>query len=497
MKKSLDKGKKKRTYKKTYRTKHLTKRLACAGLAFAGAMCTTVHTSASDRMSGLSAADTSVTQSAGLTLEASEAESELLFMEAAETESETFLAEASETESETLLAEATGTEGETLLSEMSGTERETEENAVLSGESQDTTVSQDTAVSGSGDGVLTIPAELAAQIARLDGLVTEEETETETEPETETETEIETETEAIDENEQALQEFLKTIRLGEDFQIPMTMPEELGTLPGPVRYSCGTLSIGRAERVHPWQQEKTMEELETLVQAAVDGYDGVWSVYVKNLNTDESFVINDQPMKSASVMKLFIMGTVYTAFEEGELERTDEIMSLVNAMISYSDNPSSNQLLYILGDSSYANGIAKVNEFIQSHGYSEMTVEYNGFSNSATNSGNGINQVAAKDVGQLLEDIYRRTWMSRAVSNEMEEMLLDQHTRYKIPAGLPDDVLCANKTGEMSDTQNDAAIIYSDACDYILVVLSNGWSSTDTAITRISNLSALVYEYFN
>ncbi|MCD7716723.1 MAG: class A beta-lactamase-related serine hydrolase [Lachnospiraceae bacterium] len=347
------------------------------------------------------------------------------------------------------------------------------------------------------ESALTLPEELAAQIARLDGLEAETETETEAETETEMETETETEEETVDENEQALQGFLKSVRLGEDFQIPMAMPEEWGTLPGPVTYSCGQLSIGRAERVHPWQQVKSMEELESLVQETIDGYDGTWSVYVKNLNTDESFVINDQPMKSASVMKLFIMGTVYTAFEEGELERTDEIMSLVNAMISYSDNASSNQLLYILGDSSYADGIAKVNEFIQSHGYSEMTVEYNGFSNSATNSGNGINQVAAKDVGQLLEDIYRRTWMSRAVSNEMEEMLLDQHTRYKIPAGLPDDVLCANKTGEMSDTQNDAAIIYSDECDYILVVLSNGWSSTDTAISRIAELSALVYEYLN
>ncbi|MCD8022183.1 MAG: class A beta-lactamase-related serine hydrolase, partial [Lachnospiraceae bacterium] len=295
----------------------------------------------------------------------------------------------------------------------------------------------------------------------------------------------------------AIWAFLEEIQLGADFQIPMAMPDELGTLDGPVTYSCGRLSIGRAARVHTWQQEHTMEVLEKLIQSMIAEYDGTWSVYVKNLNTDESFVINDQPMKSASVMKLFIMGTVYEAIEEGELERTDEIMSLMNAMISYSDNTSSNQLLYILGDSSYADGIAKVNEFIQSHGYSEMTVEYNGFSNDATNSGNGINQVAAKDVGQLLEDIYRRTWMSRAVSNEMEEMLLAQHTRTKIPAGLPDDVLCANKTGEMSGTENDAAIIYSDACDYILVVLTNDVSDSGKAISRIASLSEMVYEFFN
>ncbi|MCC8067531.1 MAG: class A beta-lactamase-related serine hydrolase [Clostridiales bacterium] len=349
---------------------------------------------------------------------------------------------------------------------------------------------------------LTIPPELEEVLAEMTGIETESESETEISSEaangadSEAETEADSEMNSREETE-ALKEFLKDVQLGEDFQIPMVMPAELGKLkPGNI-YHCGRLSAKRSERIHSWQQEKTMESLEEQLRAILETYDGTWSVYVKRLDTNESFVINDQPMKSASVMKLFIMGTVYTAIEDGELERTDEIMSLMNAMITYSDNASSNQLLYILGNSSYADGIAKVNEFIQSHGYSEMTVEYNGFSNSATNSGNGINQVAAKDVGQLLEDIYRRTWMSRAVSNEMEEMLLAQNTRYKIPAGLPDGVLCGNKTGEMSDTQNDAAIIYSDACDYILVVLSNGWSSTDTAISRIADISGQVYEFFN
>ena len=76
-------------------------------------------------------------------------------------------------------------------------------------------------------------------------------------------------------------------------------------------------------------------------------------------------------------------------------------------------------------------------------------------------------------------------------------MMLNQNTRYKIPAGLPEGVLCGNKTGEMDSTQNDAAIVYSDACDYILVVLSSDWSSSDEAISRIQNISSEVYAYFN
>ena len=235
-----------------------------------------------------------------------------------------------------------------------------------------------------------------------------------------------------------------------------------------------------------------------MVESRVETYDGEWSVYVKNLSTNESFVINDRPMKSASVMKLFIMGTVYKAFESGRLERTDEVMSLVNSMITASDNESSNQLLYLLGDSSYERGIAEVDAFIQEYGFSDMTVEYNGFNNPDTNTDSGsFNQVSAKDCGKLMEDIYRRTWVSRSVSNEMEALLLNQQTRYKIPAGLPEGVLCGNKTGEMDTTENDAAIIYGDECDYILVVLSGGWNSKDEAIGRIKGISGVVYEYLN
>lgn len=243
---------------------------------------------------------------------------------------------------------------------------------------------------------------------------------------------------------------------------------------------------------------RTLTLLGKMLRNRIEEYDGDWSVYVCNLSTQESIVVNDQPMKSASVMKLFIMGAVYRAIEAGELERTDEIMFLMDSMITASDNESSNQLLYILGDSSYEDGIAVVDDFIREYGFSEMTVEYNGFNNSATvTDSSNFNQVSAKDCGKLLEDIYRRKWVNRAVSNEIENMLLNQHTRYKIPAGLPDGVLCGNKSGEMDTTENDAAIIYAQDCDYILVVLSSDWNSKDEAISRIATISGMVYEFLN
>lgn len=328
----------------------------------------------------------------------------------------------------------------------------------------------------------------------------ENETASETELESGSEAqETETDTEAAGLNPEALDKEWKHLQAqyGENFLFPMAAAAaDPDTVPLPeLKYA---MQLRGYDAVVQWRPEKTLQNLKQQLEEQIAGYDGEWSVYCKNLTTEESFVIHDSPMKSASVMKLFIMGTVYTAFENGELSRTDEILELLHNMIVYSDNSASNELLSKLGNGNYADGIAKVDAFIESHEFSNMTVEYNGFNDPATNtSTDHFNQVAAKDCGKLLEDIYRRTWVNRTVSNEMESLLLSQDTRYKIPAGLPEGVLCGNKTGEMDTTENDAAIIYGKDCDYILVVLSSDWDSKDQAISRIAELSRITYQYLN
>ena len=179
--------------------------------------------------------------------------------------------------------------------------------------------------------------------------------------ETAKETEIESETETEPAMTPKRMRQLRA-RYGKRFHIPMLTPyedtEAMLYLELPERFRL------RGYTLPEIKPEKTMAGLEQELAGQLSEYEGEWSVYVKNLSTDEAFVLNDQPLKSASVMKLFIMGTVYKAFECGELERTEEIMSLMNKMISYSDNASSNELLSRLGNGSYADGIEKVNAFI-------------------------------------------------------------------------------------------------------------------------------------
>ena len=98
----------------------------------------------------------------------------------------------------------------------------------------------------------------------------------------------------------------------------------------------------------------------------------------------------------------------------------------------------------------------------------------------------------------MLGRIYRRSFISRKICNEIEQMMLDQATRYKIPRGLPEGegAQCGNKSGETDTIANDAAVVYGPTTDYILVVLSNDWSSEDTANAQIAEVSRTVYQFF-
>lgn len=261
----------------------------------------------------------------------------------------------------------------------------------------------------------------------------------------------------------------------------------------------GTVKFSKELRQFPFPKlPLKMPVLKNRITDLLETYSGEWSVYIKNLTTGDLLLINDQPMKSASVMKLFIMGTVYDAIHKGDLERTENIVTLLNNMIIYSSNDDSNKLLSLLGDGSYEKGIEKVNQYISSHRYEGDTHEYNGFNSAETIfDKDHFNQVSAKDCGKLLERIYRRTFASRKICNEIEEMMLNQKTRYKIPEGLPEGTAIGNKTGEMDTVENDVAIIYGDKSDYILCILSNDWEDKKEAISHITEISSTVYEFFN
>lgn len=74
-------------------------------------------------------------------------------------------------------------------------------------------------------------------------------------------------------------------------------------------------------------------------------------------------------------------------------------------------------------------------------------------------------------------------------------LLLGQERDAKIPAGVPEHISVANKTGETGSCQHDAAIVFGESGDYILCVMSEGLTDTEAAAALIQEISAGVYAW--
>ena len=209
---------------------------------------------------------------------------------------------------------------------------------------------------------------------------------------------------------------------------------------------------------------------------------GSWSTYVKNLKTGEITNINgNSRMTAASLIKLFIMAAAYERIDNDPNVDRNTILNRMGPMITVSDNQSANDIIAALG------GMDAVNSYISANGYDETSLNRLLLTARTTE-----NYTSAEDVSNLLEKIYNNELPH---SDEMLNLLKQQTRRNKIPTGLPSGVVVANKTGELDDVENDAAIIYSGG-DYIEVVMSEG-VNTGQAQSTISEISSIVYDEYS
>ncbi|MCC8101477.1 MAG: N-acetylmuramoyl-L-alanine amidase, partial [Clostridiales bacterium] len=140
-----------------------------------------------------------------------------------------------------------------------------------------------------------------------------------------------------------------------------------------------------------------------------------WAVSVKSLDDGSAGDINgDVQMKSASVMKAFIMAVIYDrvyfpSSEERRIEIEEsyegELEELITAMITVSDNTASNTLVTMLGSGDAQAGMDVVNQFLEENDYTgthmgRLFLEENP---------SGDNYTTTNDCCALLESIYTGT----------------------------------------------------------------------------------------
>ena len=267
--------------------------------------------------------------------------------------------------------------------------------------------------------------------------------------------------------------------------------EGQGTLSPPSESQGGSIFGSSAVSETAGTDEKIQGLLSGL---ALPSGNGTWSVYVCDLENNTEGAIQDANMQAASLIKLYIMGAVYENYDSiiGQYGQSS-VDSNLNSMITVSDNDAANTLVSYLGGGDSSAGMDAVNAFCSEKGYSSTHM---GRLLLASNQYDD-NYTSVSDCGHFLKEVYEGNQQSDAHAQAEFALLAAQTRRNKIPAQLPSGVSVANKTGELSDVENDAGIIYNEMNDLIIVFMSENVSQTGSAQSTIASLSRQIYDSYN
>lgn len=250
------------------------------------------------------------------------------------------------------------------------------------------------------------------------------------------------------------------------------------------------------------------------------------AVYFRDFARADSLLINaDVSMHAASTMKLPVLIELFRRVDAGTLsldrtvvvenrfasivdgspytlDKNDDsdagmyariggpvsIGDLADRMITRSSNFATNVLIGLL-DAKTVNATARAlgaRSIQVLRGVEDTKAFQQGLNNTTT----------ARDLGLLLAAVETRVAASPRSCQAMKDILMRQEFNEEIPAGLPAGTPVAHKTGWITGTLHDAAIVYPKGRPpYVLVVLTRKIEKEKDAQKLIADLSRLVYDY--
>ncbi len=204
----------------------------------------------------------------------------------------------------------------------------------------------------------------------------------------------------------------------------------------------------------------------------------------------------DEPLLLVNAYHSIVDGSPY------QLDATDDSDSLVFArvgdfvpirwlaqrMITHSSNLATNALIAILDP---ARATRTMTGFGARH-----TLVLRGVEDGVAYRAGRNNVTSANDLAAILVALERGEAASPASTAVMREFLLQQEFREQIPAGLPPQTPVAHKTGWITATQHDAAIVYPpNRAPFVLVVMTRGNTDRSAANALIADIAGIAWSW--
>lgn len=252
--------------------------------------------------------------------------------------------------------------------------------------------------------------------------------------------------------------------------------------------------------------------MKNFLNQAVNRYlnDGTeYSVYLSRPQKNfETFIYNPKPLRSASMIKVFIMAAVMEKVKRGEID-LDEIFTLndgdkvdggimqdypsgseltlrklIELMITHSDNTATNIIIEHVG-------MSAINDYIKRHGYGDTILRRKMMDFDAARAGRE-NISSVRDLGKIFTRLYNRECVGNPYDKIMLEFLAKQTDNVCLPEALPDKKI-AHKTGGLDGLFDDGGIIFGDSGDAVLVIMTENFTSEEIAIEHMKNFTRAVF----
>jgi beta-lactamase class A len=279
------------------------------------------------------------------------------------------------------------------------------------------------------------------------------------------------------------------------------------------------------------QASTSHRAMEQQIESKISGFPGKVTLYAKNLDTGASFgIAPDEPVRTASTIKLPIMVECFFEVQRGALNWTERlkvtedekvsgtgvvrelsdgdelpIRDFMHLMIVVSDNTATNLILNRIGGNAVNRRMAqlgltqtRVMRKILGDG-KNLKPQPSGITDEGSKPENkkwGTGRSSPHEMVILLERLYRGELVSKAASEEMLAVLKNQQDHNCIGRDMKD-ISIASKSGSLDHLRSDVGIVYSKLGPIAMAITADdipeiNYTPDNPADLLISSLSEIL-----
>lgn len=267
--------------------------------------------------------------------------------------------------------------------------------------------------------------------------------------------------------------------------------------------------------------QKADKKLELKLREAIKGFHGDIGIYVKNLRTGKTALIDaDSIFPTASIVKVTILTGIMDKIEKGELSYNQELTyrdsllyegedilgsfkdgekillkKVMMLMLTTSDNTASLWLQSLAGTGTRINGI------LDSMGFVNTRVNSRTEGRKKNWSVYGWGQTTPREMARLFEMIYRHRVISPAASERMMRVLGRNFWDAEGLSQIPPTIEVFSKNGAVDASRSEVMLVNAPRNPYILSIFTKNnkdesWDENNEAWVLTRRISKMIWQYF-